>query len=72
MGEKMEKIAVKFAKFYHETSFPPADQFARLLLKAEEYEEFQKRPDSWLNKGIYNVKQPTEDWIRLGTIELEK
>lgn len=70
--EAWAKIALNFAKFYHETKFPPADQFARLLLKFEEYEEFQKRPEAWLSKGIYNVKHPTEDWIKLGTIELEK
>lgn len=70
--EKWSEIAVNFAKFYNKTKFPPADHFVQLLLKFEEYEEFNKRPEIWFSKGIYNIKQPDDDWIKLGTIELEK
>ncbi|MBN2545180.1 MAG: adenylate/guanylate cyclase domain-containing protein [Spirochaetes bacterium] len=65
-------IALKFAKFYHESHFPPAEHFIKTLLKFEEFEEFRKRPEMWFNKGGYNVKQPSEEWVRLGFIELDK
>ncbi len=65
-------IAMKFAKFYHESLFPPAEHFIKTLLKFEEFEEFRKRPEMWFNKGKYNVKQPSEEWVRLGFIELDK
>ncbi len=70
--EKWSEMAVNFAKFYNQTKFPLADHFIQLLLKVEEYEEFNKRPEIWFSKGIYNIKQPDEDWIKSGTVELEK
>ena len=70
--ENWAELATDFAKFYHETKFPAADHFIQLLLKYEEYEEFKKRPEIWFSKGIYNVKQPSDDWIKLKTVELEK
>ncbi len=70
--EKWSSTATNFAKFYYETKFPLADHFIQLLLKAEEYEEFKKRPEIWFSKGIYNIKKPSDDWIKLGVVELEK
>lgn len=70
--EKWSEIALNFAKFYSKSKFPLADHFIQLLLKFEEYEEFNKRPQIWFSKGIYNIKQPDDDWINLGTVELEK
>jgi len=65
-------IAKNFAKLYLTSEFPVCDNFIKTILKYEEYEDFKSSTDEWLKKEIYQVKEPSEDWIKLGTMELEK
>jgi hypothetical protein len=65
-------IAKRFSIFFHKNNFPPAEHFVKTILKFEEYEEFRKYPEGWFNKEIYRVKEPSKDWIELGTVELDK
>ncbi len=70
--KKWSDMARRFSLFYFETGFPPAEHFAKIILKFEEFEEFRKNPEGWFKKETYRVKEPSEDWIELGTIELDK
>lgn len=70
--EKWSDLAKRFGEFYHKEGFPPAEHFTKTILKYEEFEEYKKNPDEWLTKEKHLVKEPSEDWIRLGAMELDK
>ena len=65
-------LVKKFALAYKKLNFPLAHHFIKLILKYEEYEEFNHQPNEWFKKKIYQVKEPTEDWVKLKSVELEK
>jgi hypothetical protein len=58
--------------FYHKIKFPPVENLIKALVKFEEYDEFNADPENWLKKKSYNTKEPSHEWITLGTNELEK
>ncbi len=70
--KKWGEMAKKFGEFYFKEGFPPAEHFTKTILKYEEFEEYKKNPLEWLKKDNIQVKEPSEDWIRLGAMELDK
>jgi class 3 adenylate cyclase len=66
------ELIKKMGNFYYTEYFPPIENFIKSLLKVEEYEEFKANPGPWLKKATYNINEPSEEWIELGTKELEK
>jgi hypothetical protein len=65
-------IVRKFAMTYNKLDFPMAHHFIKLILKYEEYDEFNKQPNKWFKKEIYKVKEPDINWIKFGSVELDK
>jgi class 3 adenylate cyclase/disulfide oxidoreductase YuzD len=60
------------AEFYLSSKLPLEEHLIKMILKFEEFDEFQKVPKEWLKKSSYLVKEPSSDWIITGTPELEK
>lgn len=72
-AEKRWSVLVRnLAEFYLSSKLPLAEHLIKMILKFEEFDEFQKVPGEWLKKSSYLVKEPSGDWIITGTPELEK
>ena len=66
------ELAKDFGKFYLNENFLHAENFLKSLIKFEEYDEYRLKPNEWLEKKDINTKEPSEEWIKLGTNELDK
>ncbi len=69
---KWIELGKKFSHFYHTDKFPPAIHYVKILIKFEEFDHFTKNPDEWLKKDSFFIKEPSDDWIKFGAMELDK
>ena len=66
------QLSKQFAKYYFEDNFPLCEHFLKTILKYDELEKCKKDYDNWKQNKVGEVKEPSLDWIKYGSLELDK
>ena len=59
-------------KAYKEEPLPTMEKYISRIVTVTEYEEYKTNRELWFTKTVHEIKEPSDDWIKYGYIEIEK